>query len=394
MPKLAIAAPSFREASETFVAHHAASLAPAATVLVCYDGRGAERFGHPVLADLRPSATPAGALAGLRESVAPALRRAQGFGSMLSRADRRRLAEFLERQEAAVVLAEFGGIGAALAEVCRERDLPLYVYFRGPDATQAARASSMRRFYRRLFRQASGVFAVSGFIADRLVAMGCPEAKLHVNPSGADPVQFAPSLREPGRVLSIGRLVPTKAPLVTLSAFARVADRFPAARLDFVGDGPLRAEAERAVLALRLERRVTLHGALDHGACAALMRRAAIFALHSVTGPLGGTEGFPTAIAEAMISGVPVVATRHAGTPEHVVDGASGRLVAEGDVAGMAEALAELLGDPAAAAALGEAGRRHAALHLTRARSDRMLREVMRLDARLGAGPSPAQGPL
>lgn len=384
MPKLAIAAPSFCQASETFVIHHVRTLAPGATVLVCFDSVGAERFGHPVLSHLKPAYSPPGPIGGLRARLGPALRRAQGFGAMLDFTDRRRLAEFFVKQEVALALAEFGGMGVTLMDVCRELDLPLFVYFRGPDATEATRFPSMRRFYRRMFGQVDGVFAVSRFIADKLVALGCQEAKLHVNPSGADPEQFKPSLREPGRILSIGRLAPTKAPLVTLAAFARIAPRFPRARLDLVGAGPLRAEVDAAIRAQDLENRVTAHGALDHAACAALMRRAAVFALHSVTGPLGATEGFPTAIAEAMTSGVPVVATRHAGIPEHVVEGETGRLVAEGDVAGMAEALAALLGDPAAAAALGEAGRLRAQRHLTRARSDRLLREAMDLEARLG----------
>ena len=51
---LAIIAPSFNQVSETFVADHAANLAPGHTVLVCNNSLGAERFGHPVLSHLTP----------------------------------------------------------------------------------------------------------------------------------------------------------------------------------------------------------------------------------------------------------------------------------------------------------------------------------------------------
>jgi colanic acid/amylovoran biosynthesis glycosyltransferase len=384
MPKLAIASPSFCQATETFVLHHVRTLAPEATVLVCFDGLGAERFGHPVLSHLRPSYAPPDPVGRARARFGPVLRRANGFGRVLDFTDRRRLAEFFRAQDVTLVLAEFGTLGAAMMDVCRELDLPLYVYFRGQDATEVSRFSSMRRFYRRLFHQAEGVFAVSRFIADKLVAMGCPEEKLHINPSGADPDQFKPSVREPGRILSIGRLVPMKAPLVTLGAFARIAPRFPEAHLDLVGAGVLREEVEAAIRAQGLERRVTMHGSLDHAACSALMSRAAIFALHSITAPLGATEGFPTAIAEAMISGIPVVATRHAGIPEHVIEGETGHLVTEGDVEAMANAMAALLEDPARAAAIGDAARLRAQEHLTRTRSDRLLRQVIKVDARLG----------
>lgn len=383
MPKLAIVAPSFSQPSETFIAHHARTLAQGRTVLVCSDSRNAERFGHPVLSHLGPSYIPPDPIGAIRARVAPALRRAKGFGSMLDFNDQLRLAEFFKSQDVAVVLAEFGNMGVVVMDVCRKLELPLFIYFRGHDASNLLRFYSLRRFYRRMFDQAEAIFAVSRFIADRLVAIGCPEAKLHINPSGADPDQFLPSAREHGRILSIGRLVPTKAPLVTLEAFARIAADFPQARLDLVGAGPLQPEVDAAIRDLGIEDRVTAHGALEHTACAALMRRAAIFALHSVTGPHGMTEGFPTAIAEALASGVPVVSTRHAGIPEHVIEGETGRLVAEGDVEGMAEAFAGLLSDPEAAAAIGNAGRRHAQQHLTRARSDALLRTVMALDARL-----------
>ena len=59
-PVLAIVAPSFNQVSETFVADHVCELAPGATVLVCQDGRDAERFGLPVLADLDSELAPGG----------------------------------------------------------------------------------------------------------------------------------------------------------------------------------------------------------------------------------------------------------------------------------------------------------------------------------------------
>jgi glycosyltransferase involved in cell wall biosynthesis len=68
---------------------------------------------------------------------------------------------------------------------------------------------------------------------------------------------------------------------------------------------------------------------------------------------------------EAQLSGLPVVATRHAGIPEVVLDGCTGLLVEEGDVAGMAKAMLQLLRDPALAERLGSAGRRRVNAHFT-----------------------------
>lgn len=373
-PVLALVAPSFNQVSETFIAAHARALLPGATVLVCQQGGGAERFGLPLLAGL-DSAVGAGRLG----TVAAQIRRRRGHGPALARADAARLADFLRAERVSVVLAEFGNMGALVAEVCDRLGLPLFVYFRGHDATMHKTSPSMRRRYRRMFGQGAGFFAVSRFVADELVAIGCPADRLAVIPSGVDPDRFRPGSPEPGRLVAVGRLVEMKAPHLTIAAFAEVAGRFPGARLDIVGDGPLHARCADLVAARGLGGRVTLHGAQGSDAVAALLGRAAVFVQHSVTDARGKIEGFPTAIAEAMASALPVVSTRHSGIPEHVRDGVSGLLVAEGDVEGMAAAIARLLDDPAGAARMGAVGRAWALEHLSRSAGHARLRAAMGL---------------
>jgi D-inositol-3-phosphate glycosyltransferase len=64
-------------------------------------------------------------------------------------------------------------------------------------------------------------------------------------------------------------------------------------------------------------------------------------------------ESFGMVALEAMASGVPVIASRAGGLAVTVQDGATGRLVPEGDVAALARAVAGLLGDEAGRRALG-----------------------------------------
>ena len=62
------------------------------------------------------------------------------------------------------------------------------------------------------------------------------------------------------------------------------------------------------------------------------MEAADVLIQHSVVDPAtGDEEGLPVAILEGMGCGLPVVATRHAGIPESVVEGETGMLVDEGD---------------------------------------------------------------
>ena len=392
---LAVVAPSFNQVSETFVADHARALMPGATVLVCQDGRQAERFGHPVLSDIGPARSWPGGPGRLRAALTERLRRRFGFGPMLGFDERLRLAGFLRSHGVRVALAEFGYVGVLVDEACAMAGVPLFVCFRGHDATMPDRLPSLRRRYRRLFRIARGVVAESRFIAGKLRDLGCPEDRITVLASGMEGTSYRPAEGAPGRIVGVGRFVEMKAPDLTVEAFARIADRFPQARLDLVGDGELMPRVAALVAEKRLEGRVTLHGYQSLEACAALMARAAVFVQHSRTDSRGRVEGFPVAIAEAMASALPVVSTRHSGIPEHVEHGVSGLLVEEGDVAGMAEALARLVADPGEARAMGRAGRAYALANLDRAEAHRRLRAVMGLpepEAEAAAEPVAAAG--
>ncbi len=83
---------------------------------------------------------------------------------------------------------------------------------------------------------------------------------------------------------------------------------------------------------------------------AAVLAAADIFALPS------HFEGLPMSVIEAMLTGLPVVATAIRGPREQVVDGETGFLVPPRAVVPLAEALRRLVAEPALRAAMGAAG--------------------------------------
>ena len=85
-----------------------------------------------------------------------------------------------------------------------------------------------------------------------------------------------------------------------------------------------------------------------------LMRAADIFTLPS------HREGMPRSVIEAMLTGLPVVATDIRGTREEVVDGETGLLVPVRDSASLAAALSELVRDRERRASMGQNGRARA----------------------------------
>jgi glycosyltransferase involved in cell wall biosynthesis len=90
------------------------------------------------------------------------------------------------------------------------------------------------------------------------------------------------------------------------------------------------------------------------------------------------SEGFPLAIVEAMLAGLPVVASDVGSVREAVLDGHTGVLVPPDDVEALARALRELLDDPAGRRELGRRGRE---LALERFTATAMAREFERLYA-------------
>ncbi len=270
------------------------------------------------------------------------------------------------------LIAEFGFHAVRMMEAAAWSGIPLVVQFHGSDASARGRLVPLAERYRRLLHLAAGVVAKSEPMRRTLQGLGAPAERLVVSPCGADARLFqgAHPAQAPPTFLAVGRFVAKKGPLLTIRAFAAARDRLPPEgaaqlRLVMVGDGPLLPAARQLVGELGLEEQVQFPGLCPPAEVAERMRCCRAFLQHSLVAPDGDSEGSPVSVMEAQLSGLPVVATRHAGIPEVVLDGETGLLVDEGDVAAMAAALARLAADPALAGQLGQAAARRAASAFT-----------------------------
>ena len=275
----------------------------------------------------------------------------------------------VRRHRPDVVMVEFGFHAVRVMELART-GVPLAVHFRGADASAERYLKRLEQRYRRLFQLTSAVIVKNRTMRDRLIALGAQPAQLLISPSGADEQRFqgATPASTPPRFLAVGRFVAKKGPLDTLEAFAamrRLTRHASACRLVMVGDGPLLAVVQERACQLGLEQSVAFPGVLSPDAVADEMRRARVFVQHSRIAEDGDEEGCPVSVMEAQLCGLPVVATRHGGIPDVVVDQQTGRLVEEGDRRAMAEAMALLADRPDLAGAWGAAGQRRARSRFT-----------------------------
>jgi glycosyltransferase involved in cell wall biosynthesis len=348
---------------ETFVRAHAEHLPARVTLIHEFPPRIDAR---PILSQSIPSRA-------YRKALRLLLRREWSWETTWAYLD------VFRRTGAKAVLAEFGPAGVAVSEACRRMGLPLIVHFHGADISKHAVLAEYGDAYRAFFREARAIVAVSRAMERKLVAFGAPPDKVHYSPCGVDTRLFggaSPGTSAPVFV-AVGRFVEKKGPQWTVLAFARVHQRHPDAQLRMIGNGPLFDVCRDLALGLGIGPAVTFLDSQPPDVIREEMRRARAFVQHSVVAPSGDTEGTPVAVLEAGASGLPVVATRHAGIPDVVIDGETGLLVDEHDVEGMADAMVRLIEDPALAARMGNAARDHVTAHFSMERSiDRLWRVI------------------
>jgi glycosyltransferase involved in cell wall biosynthesis len=269
------------------------------------------------------------------------------------------LERYLLRNNVQAVLAEYGHTGVAMMGVCREVKIPLIVHFHGHDAYDSKILDYEGKSYPELFENSAALIVVSKDMYHQLIQLGAPSEKLFLNPCGVDVSQFIgadPANADPV-FISVGRFVDKKAPHLILLAFHQIFESNPEARLIMIGDGPLLESCFQLAQALAISGAVEFKGACAHDQVVKEMQLAKALVQHSIRTTNGDSEGTPVAVLEACAAGLPVVATRHAGIKDVILNGETGLLVEEKDIDGMAEAMNQILLDPLLAARLGKSGR-------------------------------------
>jgi glycosyltransferase involved in cell wall biosynthesis len=211
------------------------------------------------------------------------------------------------------------------------------------------------------YRRARLLLVASDLLAERLVGAGVGRERVRVVPPGRDVAaspRAAVDLRRGRRAafLCVANWVAHKGILELLDALARLPPETATLHLagDVEADSAYAARVRRRLAAPELSARVVVHGRLPRERVAALYASADVFVLP------GFRETYGTVWGEAMAAGLPVVGWRAGNLPYLAEDGRDGLLVAPGDGAALADALALLATDKALRARLAAAARRRA----------------------------------
>lgn len=256
--------------------------------------------------------------------------------------------------------AHFGTNSTTVAMLCEALGGPSYSFtVHGPEEFDKPQTLSLGEKIRR----SAFVVGISSFGRSQLYRWCHPDQwpKVQVVHCGVDdrflaleptPVPDVPQF------VCVARLGEQKGHFMLVEAVRQLAAEGHQFKVVLVGDGPLRAELERAIAHHNLQNYFEITGWASGDAVQAHITQSRAMILPSFA------EGLPVVIMEALALGRPVISTYVAGIPELVEPGTCGWLVPSGAAEPLAKAIrAALETAPETLSQMGQTGRTRVLQH-------------------------------
>lgn len=225
--------------------------------------------------------------------------------------------------------------GPAALRIAQKLGLPLSVKARGADIHYWGARNYGREALTETARNAAGMLAVCGALADDMAALGIPRDRVTVHYTGLDRDRFRPLRHTQLRanlgaefdipisakdelLVSVGALIERKGQELVIKALGDL----PEARLLLIGKGPDEACLRALAKSEGVSDRVHFLGSLDHDLLPLALSAADAMVLPS------SSEGLANAWIEALACGTPLVITDAGGAREVVTSSKAGVIVA------------------------------------------------------------------
>lgn len=256
------------------------------------------------------------------------------------------------------ILIEYGNFAAELLPYLDFFKGKIVVHFHGYDASVYKVLEDYKERYLHLFNRVDKLVVVSERMKSMMVEMGAPLSKVELNTYGPHESFFeVQPTYDSKQLVYIGRFVNKKAPYYLILMMVELVKSFPDIKLVMIGEGGLFQTVRDLIAFYGLESNVLLKGRLTRDEILKVLSDSSCYVQHSIRAMDGDMEGTPNSILEAGAAALPVVSTYHAGIPDVIVDGNTGRLVEEHDIDNMINYVRNLLLEPDKLKELGEAGR-------------------------------------
>ncbi|MFN2159673.1 MAG: glycosyltransferase [Anaerolineales bacterium] len=257
--------------------------------------------------------------------------------------------------------------GSLAVRYSREKSIPiiftnhtrydLYAKTYLPVAGDVIGEPALRAYLPSFCRSCDLVISPSGGMKEVLTGMGV-DAPIEVIPNGVD---ISPYLQEPDPLfrgslgfdpqdtvlIYTGRLGPEKNIPFLLRAFNGALQAYDNVKLLLVGDGPEKDNLEERVKLMGIQESVRFTGLVPYGQIRRYLFMADAFVTASVT------EVHPLSVIEAMAAGLPVLGIASPGISDTILDGETGYIVPNEDLAGFTAKMVRMVADVEARSMMG-----------------------------------------
>lgn len=233
--------------------------------------------------------------------------------------------------------------------------VPYTISIPGSDVHMGGKNEIFKQMVGFASRGADYVISDSQHYIDQLNELGFYPEKIELIRYGVNAKNFKPNSKDKKILKSlglntidpvivcVGRLVEKKGFIYLVRAMPTVLKKLPKAKLVIVGDGYERKQLEEEVKRLKVGKSVVFAGTISYDELSKYYNIADVFVMPSVKDQKGNLDASPVTMMEAMACGVPVVATKFAGSGDLVRKGETGYLVKEKNVKEIASGIINLL---------------------------------------------------
>jgi len=278
------------------------------------------------------------------------------------------LSRWVKKYQPNILWAADWRSGIVVALVALMFNLPYVVMTHGTELLIANKSRLKKLIANKIYGKATRVFSNSYFTKQLLVDFGVSESKITVTLLGtsikeweSDPSQVKEivkrhKLQNKRVILTLARLTPRKGQDVVLKVLPEVLKKIPNIVYVIAGRGADEQRLRQLVADLALEDVVVFAGFVDDAEKSAYYHACEVYIMPNRQDE-ERVEGFGITFLEAGACGKPVIAGRHGGAIDAVLEGKTGILVDPLDVTEVSAALLKILGDPILANQLGENAR-------------------------------------
>jgi len=269
------------------------------------------------------------------------------------------LYDVVKKEKPDLIHGHFGLDSYRLLGLKRTFKLPFIVNFYGYDVLRLPEEFGWKRRYRTLAQEGDLFFVGSEDMKRNVTDLGFPEEKIKVLKLGMnlDDIRFEQRTTAGPNVMMVGRMVEKKGFKYAVRAVKLLKDKNTTIQLDLYGDGELRPALEQLTSELDINGRVTFHGQTGNQVIFNELYRHDILLVPSVQAADGDREGIPQTTVEGMATGIPVIASSHAGLPELVIHEETGLQVPERNASALADAIRQYMEEDSLVSKMSKNGR-------------------------------------